>query len=110
MLVLTRKNGEAIIIDGNIRIEVKEVSGGRVRLLVDAPRLVRVDREEVWLRKKDEAVTAGTTPSDGGSGLSNTERAVIETCAADEPRVTNGSPAFVGSGKEKENHSGRGEE
>ncbi len=50
MLVLSRKVGEAIVIDGGIVIRVVEVQGGRVRLAIDAPRSTRVDREEVHHR------------------------------------------------------------
>jgi carbon storage regulator len=58
MLVLSRKVGEAIVIDGGISIRVAEVNGGRVRLAVDAPRSVRVDREEV----ADRVAAAGFQP------------------------------------------------
>jgi carbon storage regulator len=47
MLVLSRKVGEAIVIDGGILIRVAEVHGGRVRLAIEAPRETRVDRAEV---------------------------------------------------------------
>ena len=47
MLVLSRKVGEAIVIDGGISIRVAEIQAGRVRLAIDAPRCTRVDREEV---------------------------------------------------------------
>jgi carbon storage regulator len=50
MLVLSRKVGEAIVIDGGIRIRVADVHGGRVRLAIEAPRSTRVDREEVHER------------------------------------------------------------
>ncbi len=51
MLVLTRREGEEIIIDGNIRITVVEVQGNRVRLGVAAPPDVTVDRAEVHQRR-----------------------------------------------------------
>ncbi len=44
MLVLTRKLGEEIIIDGNIRVKVVEIHRGRIRLGVIAPRRRRVER------------------------------------------------------------------
>lgn len=50
MLVLTRKPGEAIVIDGDIRVTVLSVKGDRVRIGIDAPAQVRVDREEVHRR------------------------------------------------------------
>jgi carbon storage regulator len=51
MLVLTRKVGQAIVIAGEIRVAVVEVEGGKVRLAVEGPREVTVDREEVHLCK-----------------------------------------------------------
>ena len=51
MLVLTRKVKEAIVIAGQVRVVVAEVQGERVRLAVEAPRNVTVDREEIHLRK-----------------------------------------------------------
>ena len=47
MLVLSRKAGESIQIDDNIFVTVSQVRGGRVRLSIDAPRSVRVVRQEV---------------------------------------------------------------
>ena len=47
MLVLTRKDGERIVIDGGITVEVVEAQGGRVRLGISAPPEVRVMREEL---------------------------------------------------------------
>ena len=46
MLVLTRKSGQDIVIDGGIRFTVLAVTGDRVRVGVTAPPGVRVDREE----------------------------------------------------------------
>ena len=51
MLVLTRRVGEAIVIDHNIRVTVVSVRGDRVRLGITAPELVQVDREEVHQRR-----------------------------------------------------------
>ncbi|MFN5622896.1 MAG: carbon storage regulator, partial [Planctomyces sp.] len=44
MLVLSRKVGESIQIDGDIRVTVSQVRGGRVRLSISAPAAVRVVR------------------------------------------------------------------
>jgi carbon storage regulator len=51
MLVLTRRTGQEVVIGGNIRIKVTEVSGQRVRLGITAPRDIRVDRAEVDERR-----------------------------------------------------------
>jgi carbon storage regulator len=47
MLVLSRKNGEAIVIGDGITVTVLAVEGGRVKLGVVAPREVPIHREEV---------------------------------------------------------------
>jgi len=57
MLVLTRKIGEEIIIAGNIRISIVEVGPGRVKIGVDAPRSVSVDRAEIHEKKHEVPVS-----------------------------------------------------
>lgn len=47
MLVLTRRKDEEILINGNISIKVLSVKGNRVRLGVEAPDDVQVNRAEV---------------------------------------------------------------
>ncbi len=54
MLILTRKSGETITIGENIQIRVLGVKGGQVRIGVDAPREVSVNREEVHARVQAE--------------------------------------------------------
>ena len=51
MLVLTRRVGEEIVIEGDIRITVVAVKGARVRVGVTAPEFVRVDRREIHERR-----------------------------------------------------------
>lgn len=62
MLVLTRKTNEEIVIGDNIRITIVEIAPGRVKIGVEAPKTVRVDRAEVHEKKKLEA--AGSSPVD----------------------------------------------
>jgi carbon storage regulator len=52
MLVLTRRPGEEIVIDGKIRITIVSVKGDRIRLGIDAPLSVAVDRKEVHERRR----------------------------------------------------------
>ena len=47
MLVLTRKMGEEIIIDGSIRVKILAVTRNKIQLGIDAPPAVRVVREEL---------------------------------------------------------------
>ena len=51
MLVLTRRVGETIVIDGNIEVTVVAIQGDKVRLGINAPRSVPVDRQEVHERR-----------------------------------------------------------
>jgi len=47
MLVLTRKVGEEIIINGNIRVTITLIKGDKVRIGITAPPDVPVHRQEV---------------------------------------------------------------
>ncbi len=51
-LVLSRKPGEQIVIDGRIVITFIETQGGKARIAVKAPADVRVDRMEVHDARK----------------------------------------------------------
>lgn len=47
MLILTRKTEETLVIGNNIRVRVMAINGNQVRIGVEAPRDVPVDREEI---------------------------------------------------------------
>ena len=82
MLVLSRRPGEEIIINGNIRVTIVSVKGDRVRIGVDAPGNVPVDRAEVHNERKEfgdvpshvfaghhdeEAIAIGVAPIKGSA-------------------------------------------
>lgn len=50
MLVLTRRIGESIVINGNIIVTVNRIHGDRVSLGIKAPPAIPVHREEVQER------------------------------------------------------------
>jgi carbon storage regulator len=54
MLVLTRKVGEEILIGDKIHIKVIEVSGSKVKLGINAPTDIRIFREEVLEKIRNE--------------------------------------------------------
>jgi len=56
MLVLSRKAGETIRINDDIRITVVEIRGDKARLGIEAPANMRVHREEVY-----QAIKRGET-------------------------------------------------
>ncbi len=54
MLVLTRKQGEGIIIGDDIKITIIELKSGGIRIGIDAPRELKVYRQEVFDQIKQE--------------------------------------------------------
>lgn len=58
MLVLTRRLGEEIVIDGDIRLTVLESHGSAVRLGITAPESVRVLRQEILDRQAKSAAAS----------------------------------------------------
>lgn len=48
MLIMSRKKGEAIVIDTDIVVEVVEIRGDKVRLGITCPRTASVHRREVY--------------------------------------------------------------
>ncbi len=51
MLVLSRKPGEEIIINNNIKVSVVSIKGDRVRIGIEAPKHISVDRAEIHSRR-----------------------------------------------------------
>jgi carbon storage regulator CsrA len=47
MLVLTRREDEAIVIDGRIKVTVVEIRGSQIRLGIEAPKEIPIQREEI---------------------------------------------------------------
>ena len=60
MLVLARKVNESITIGDDIVIKVIGVEGMQVRLGIDAPRNVRVLRQEVYEKIREENIRSAT--------------------------------------------------
>lgn len=56
MLILTRRVGETIVINDDINITVLGVKGNQVRLGIDAPKEVSVNREEIHERIQREKI------------------------------------------------------
>jgi len=49
MLNLTRREGETLVLDQDIRITINEIRGNQVRIAIEAPDDVEVLREELLL-------------------------------------------------------------
>ena len=56
MLVLSRREDESIVINGNIKIVVTAIQKGKVRLGIEAPQEVPIQRQEI-----DNRLKRGTT-------------------------------------------------
>jgi carbon storage regulator len=72
MLILTRRISESLVIDDHIYIKVLDVKGATVRLGIEAPVNVNVNRAEVQERKRREllrspGVSPGASRGAGGS-------------------------------------------
>lgn len=94
MLVLTRRPGEQIVIGENIRVTVVSLGPGRVKIGIEAPPSVRIDREEIHERivqereqAADVLATVGTTDAIGATQpiIVGTETAKIHHNRLAEP-------------------------
>lgn len=58
MLILQRKKGESLILDGNIKVTVTEIGSDGVKLAIEAPKDVKILREELVeaMKANQEAV------------------------------------------------------
>ena len=54
MLALTRKKGEALMINNNVEITILEVRGDQVKIGIAAPKDVPIFRKEVYLQIQEE--------------------------------------------------------
>jgi carbon storage regulator len=75
MLVLTRKIGESIIIDDDIKVQIIRIHGNQIRIGISAPESILIFREEVYRkilaerRNKTDMDPAVKPRDDGSRGL-----------------------------------------
>jgi carbon storage regulator len=69
MLILKRKMGEGIDVGDNVRIVLKEISGGHVKIGIEAPTGIRVRRSETAASVEVENVRAANSCVTGPKGL-----------------------------------------
>lgn len=50
MLVLSRRIGEAIVIDDDVKLVILGFRGNQIKVGIEAPKSICVNREEIWLR------------------------------------------------------------
>lgn len=61
MLVLTRREGESLIIGDDVKLTILAVKGGQVRVGIEAPKSVAIHREE--LLQEEGTVVSIKTPT-----------------------------------------------
>lgn len=54
MLVITRRVGEVIFINDDIKLVVLGVKRDQMRIGIEAPKEISIDREELYLRKQQD--------------------------------------------------------
>lgn len=54
MLALTRKKGEALVLNNNIEVTILEVKGDQVKIGIQAPKDVSIYRKEIYLQIQKE--------------------------------------------------------
>ena len=69
MLALSRKKGEALIINNNIEVTILEVKGDQIKLGINAPREIPVYRKEVYLQIQEANKAAAS--GEGVDALKN---------------------------------------
>ena len=69
MLALTRKKGEALVINNNIEITVLEIRWDQIKIGISAPKDVPIYRKEVYLQIQQENEAA--ISADGLDALNN---------------------------------------
>lgn len=83
MLVLSRKEGESVVIGENISITILSIEpGGQVNIGISAPRDVLVLRSELQKAVSENQEAAGTAPAP----LVDQLRSAVGTLAAHTPR------------------------
>jgi carbon storage regulator len=76
VLILTRRVGESIVVGDDIVLTVFEVRGDAVRIGIEAPRSVQVNRKEVYeeiQRANEQAVSTSDDALDALRGAIDSE-------------------------------------
>ena len=80
MLVITRKNGQKIMINDNIVITVVDIKNGQCKIAIDADKDVKIYREEIYYQIKLENLVSkdsNVRAVDSVSKLLKNDKAVI---------------------------------
>ncbi|MGB5822844.1 MAG: carbon storage regulator [Proteocatella sp.] len=71
MLVLHRKKGESIVINGNITITIVDIGGEKVKIAIDAPKEIPILRTELVIAAEANREAANIEKKLSVSALQN---------------------------------------
>lgn len=69
MLILARKESEAIVIGDNVEITIVSIKGDQVKLGINAPNDVKVFRKEIYTEIQNENIQAAKVSPDAVKNL-----------------------------------------
>ncbi len=61
MLIITRKNGESVLIGDDIEVTILKIEDGSIKIGINAPGEVTILRKEVYERVKEENKKAASS-------------------------------------------------
>lgn len=88
MLILTRRPAEAIRVGEEVTITLLGIRGNQVRIGIDAPRTVRVHRQEIYARIRTEEAKADESNSRASTQQPNLR---IVSSGGEAPTAARGS-------------------
>ena len=98
MLILARKPNESIMIGDQIEISVIDIKGDQVKLGINAPKTIKVYREEVYRAIQRENIEAVKTKPDMLSSLDRLIPGQNEDVSGQKPK----GGGAKGGGKEEQ--------
>jgi carbon storage regulator len=84
VLVLTRKRGERILVGDDIVITILDIKGDAIRIGVDAPSGIRIQRHEVIAAIAEANVAASETDAAAGDTLAAMLTETLQPAPPDE--------------------------
>jgi carbon storage regulator len=108
MLLITRREGEAIVVNGTIEVRVLEIRGGRVKLGFDYPAGNSVFRQELFAKIQAENQAAAHVPHLTQAADAGRLQAALGVLGKTKGGTQVGTDSAQGMGNKKaQNHDNR---